>query len=84
MGRPAKEIDQSTYSGRFAVRLRTLREKAGLTIDDVAERITQTGYQCTSRTVYRWEDGSRFPSVDMLPEIAKALGESIRNLFPAS
>lgn len=34
-----KEPDLSTYAGRFAARLRTLREKAGLTVEQVASTL---------------------------------------------
>lgn len=34
--RPAKPVDESTYGGRFAQRLKALREKAGKTVDQLA------------------------------------------------
>ena len=65
MGPARKEPDMSTYSGRCAVRLRKLREKAGLTIEDVA-----VACDCTTRTIYKWESGQTYPVTKMLPQLA--------------
>ena len=75
--RPRKEIDTSTYSGRFAARLRELRDKTGMSADEFA---ATHGFPST--TVYDWEIGRRTPSLEKFPEIAKALGVSVRNLIP--
>ena len=72
-----KEPDTRIYSGRFAVRLRTLREKAGLTIEDL---VAQTGFP--QRTLYRWEAGLRIPPLDVYPILAAALGVKVRTLLP--
>ena len=73
-----KELDTSTYSGRFAVRLRFLREKAGLSHEELAEKVGVKPI-----TVYTWELGTRAPNIADLPEIADALKLSgIRLLFP--
>ena len=73
-----KEPDTSTYPGRFAVRLRALREKAGLTHEQVAEAVG-----VTVTTYYRWESGENFPKPELFPALAFALGlKTIRNLFP--
>lgn len=40
MALPAKPIDESTYAGRFASRLRTLEEEKGLTGEQWADAIT--------------------------------------------
>jgi len=72
-----KEPDTRIYSGRFAARLRMLREKAGLTIEDLVET---TGFP--QRTLYRWEAGLRVPPVDTYPILAEALGVKVRTLLP--
>jgi transcriptional regulator with XRE-family HTH domain len=72
-----KEPDASTYSGRFAIRLRTLREKAKLTVEDLS---AQSGIPRT--TLYNWEQGIRNPPFDILPQLADSLGIKIRNLMP--
>ncbi len=77
-----KQIDESSYSGRFAVRLRTLREKAGLSVEQVAEAMKQNGYEIAWRSFYNWEQAHRDPPLDALPALAAALGQSIRNLMP--
>lgn len=80
-----KNVDVSTYSGRFAARLRMLREKAGLTVDEVVARVDS--YNKSDRkspqasTYYGWEKDST-PHFDLLPAIAKALKISVRDLMP--
>ena len=71
-----KEPDDSIYSGRFAIRLRKLREKAGLTIEDM---VSQTGIP--QLTLYRWEAGYSRPPMDMYPILAEALGVKVRTLL---
>ncbi len=66
-----KEPDTKTYSGRFAVRLRTLREKAKLTPEEVAEALGVSVH-----TVYHWESSRRQPQIIDLPRIAEVLGVS--------
>jgi len=72
-----KEPDTRIYSGRFAARLRMLREKAGLTIEDLVEA---TGIP--RKTLYNWEAGIRMPPVDTFPTLAGALGVKTRTLLP--
>ncbi len=66
--RPRKEIDTSTYEGRFAARLRALREKKKMTVEELAER---TGIPST--TLYRWESGDRCPINEQILLVAEAL-----------
>jgi len=77
MARPRNPIDTSTYSGRFAERLRILREKTGLTVEELAEK---TGVSIA--TLYSWENASRSPVNDDMLKVADALGVSIRSLLP--
>jgi transcriptional regulator with XRE-family HTH domain len=77
MSRPRKPVDDSTYAGRFALRLKTLREDAGLTVDQLAER---SGIPAA--TIYDWEKARHAISIDQLPQLADALGISIRSLLP--
>ena len=79
MARPRKEVDQSTYEGRFAARLKALREKAGLTIKETAEEIG-----VTADAVYRWESGLNFPRISFFPPLAKLYGlKRGRDILPA-
>lgn len=64
-----KEPDVSTYSGRCARRLRELRERAGLTVEQVAEALG-----VSYRAVYHWERGTNEPKLDYLPELARLYG----------
>ena len=72
-----KEPDTRTYNGRFAARLRVLREKAGLTIEDVVE---STGIP--AQTLYNWENGRRTPPYVTLPILAETFGVKVRTLLP--
>jgi transcriptional regulator with XRE-family HTH domain len=73
-----KEPDKTTYIGRFAVRLRTLRERAGYTVPELTE---QTGIP--EQTIYNWESGHTFPQVEQLLLLANVLGlKSTRTLLP--
>ena len=77
-GRPRKEVDTTAYSGRFSVHLRTLREKAGLTVEEVAASM-----DVTIGTIYFWEKAMSFPKVDQLPPLARVLKlKDVRSLFP--
>ena len=75
--RPRKTIDTSTYTGRFAARLKELREKKKLTVEELAEK---SGIPV--QTLYCWESMSRTPAIDRFPELAKALGVKVRFLMP--
>ena len=77
MGRLRHEVNTSTYGGRFAVRLKTLREKTGMTVEELAEK---TGVPIA--TLYSWENASRSPVNDDLLNVAKGLKVSVRNLLP--
>ena len=77
MARPRKEIDASTYLGKFAERLRMLREKKGLSVDQLAKK---SGL--SDRTLFSWESASYSPNIEQLPALADALGVKIGKLFP--
>ena len=77
MARPRKEVDTSTYTGRFAVRLKSLREKAGMSVDELAE---QSGIP--KRTLWNWESGEKIPGIEQFPQLAESLGVTIRTLMP--
>ena len=75
--RARKEVDISTYTGRFAVRLKALREKAGLSVEELAEK---SGIP--RNTIFNWEGSKRSPSIEQFPQLAESLGVTIRNLMP--
>ena len=66
MTRTRKPVDAGTYEGRFAVRMRQLREKAKLTHEDVAEALGVTVF-----SIYNWESGRHFPSISLFPQLAE-------------
>lgn len=83
MGRmPAKkDADTSTYRGRFAARLFSLR--AGRDVDRIIAAIERAGFdKCGKSTYYSWESGRTEPPFEALPALAKALGYDIAELFP--
>ncbi len=76
-GRPPNPVDQSTYSGRFAARLRTRMARRKITAPELAAAVG-----ITPDAVHRWLRGSRVPEYDSLPRIAAALGCRPGDLFP--
>lgn len=83
VARPNKQPDTTTYSGRFAVRIRELRTAAGLSIDELAAKMVAAGYQISAPTLYHWENGNRDPHLDAVPALAKCLWVKIADIFPA-
>ncbi len=83
MSPAAKPADESTYSGRFAARLRMLREKTGMTGQEFAQALIAEGYEMAERSYYHWERGRSCPPLDVYPVLAKLLNlKSIRMLMP--
>ena len=66
--RPRKEATPDSYAGRFGIRLRELREKKKLTVEELAEK---SGIPVA--TIYNWEKARRMPYVDLLLNLARAL-----------
>lgn len=80
---PKKTADLSTYAGRFAARLRMLREKAGLSVEDVIAQLTAAGHATASRTYYNWELARTAPPLNAYPALAQVLGlKTVRGLLP--
>ena len=77
MARPRKAVDTSTYTGRFAERLKMLREKTGMSVDELAEK---SGVSRT--TLFSWESTKRSPVNEELLQVADALGVTVRTLMP--
>ena len=77
-----KPVPQTSYSGRFAARLRELRD--GRDVDKVLVAIQRAGFKrCSKATYYNWEGGVTDPPIEALPALAKALGVHVPDLFPA-
>ena len=78
-----KEPDLSTYSGRVAARLRMLRDRAGLSVEEVAAQLTELSKTEIDRfRIYKWESGIASPPYDFLPYLARIFGVSVRGLLP--
>jgi transcriptional regulator with XRE-family HTH domain len=78
MAAKKKPADLSSYSGRFAARLRELREKAGLSVEDAAGALG-----VSLRTYYSWESGEYAPPLNKLPDLATTLNlKTVGGLFP--
>ena len=77
VARPRKEVDTSTYTGRFAARLKMLRENTGLSVDELSEK---SGIP--RQTLYDWESTKASPPVKELPKLAETLGVKVRTLLP--
>lgn len=83
VARPAKQVDESTYAGRFAARLKALRLAAKIDVEKFASDVTSAGYKVSAQGVYHWEAGHASPPIPALPCIAKALKlKSVRRLMP--
>ncbi len=81
---PAPKVpDDAKYSGRLAGRLRSLREKAGISVEQAVEGMAAAGYPIGVQTYYGWENGRRQPNWDAVPALATCLGVGIRTLIPS-
>ena len=56
--------------------LKRLRQRSGLTQDDLAERL-----HVTRQAVSAWETGKNQPDVETLTAMAEALGADVRELI---
>ena len=77
MSRKRKEIDLTTFSGKFAARLKQLREKKKLSVDELAK---DSGVPF--QTLHRWESGDRCPINEQLLDVADSLGVKPGTLIP--
>jgi transcriptional regulator with XRE-family HTH domain len=63
----------------FFENLKRLREKAGLTQDALARKLT-----VSLRSLQNWEQGHREPSIGLLEDIAAAVGATVDELVAGS
>lgn len=78
-----KEPELDTYRGRFAARLKMLREKAGLSVEEAADKLIESKAIKNPRTIYFWESARGLPKIELLPLIAEAYSvKSPRTLLP--
>ncbi len=83
-GRKLVPFDTSSFRGRFAARLRELRQKRFKRQDDFVDalRLLDGFETITKSTVSGWERGSRVPAIELWPSIAKTLKVKVRSLLP--
>ena len=78
VGRQRAEVDTATYSGKIAVRIRSLREAKDMTVHQLAEKVGVTW-----QAMYAYEQNTRTLPPDLYPKVAKALGcKSLEEFFP--
>lgn len=77
VGRKRKEPDLKRYSGRLAARLRSLRERAGKTAEEMADSL-----KVPISTYYAYENHNVALPTDLIPSVAKALGVNPRSVTP--
>ena len=63
----------------FADILKKLREKKGLSQNEIAKRI-----YVTRATISRWENGNRLPDAAMITRLSEVLGVDVNVLFHAA
>lgn len=81
--RQKRTVPTTTYSGRLATRIRTLREGNGHTVDDFVKAMKKAGYEVSRSTLYGWENGRIQPQIDAFPALARALKlNDVRDLLP--
>lgn len=73
----AEQLPRSGVRGFRADKLRELRERAGLTPDDLAARLG-----ATRQAVSTWETGRSIPTPEMLGKIASTLDAAVVALVP--
>ena len=77
MGRKKREPDLTTYSGRVAHNLRTIRTNRGWTVDELAEKLG-----IKARALYAYENGTRSLDPDLYPFVARAFRMKLLDFLP--
>lgn len=76
--RKRKDVVADGFKKAFAERLKKLREKKGLTVQQLAD---QSGV--THGTIHRWENGENSPVSEKLFAVAEVLETSVSSLLKA-
>lgn len=80
MGRkrqPQKAEVRKTYAGKVGLRLAELANRAGLSADDLGDKLGKSG-----DSVRLYFAGDASPKLNDWPKLAKILGVSVRDLLP--
>ena len=83
MARGRKVIPHDGGTPEWARRIRAARQKAGLTLQQLADRITfgRHAYPVYQGTVAHWEQGIHEPSACAAVKLARALSVTVEHLF---
>jgi len=82
VGRRKREPDLTTYAGRVAARLRSLREEKGWTVEELVKRLQKAGLAVEAPTLYQWENGHRSVALEHVPALAAVFGKTVRAFLP--
>lgn len=81
--RPPKPAPTKTYTGHVAEQLRYLRACAGLSVEELRDRLEALGQPVPLSTVYAYERGQMPLPLDLAPAWASALRLlTVAELFP--
>jgi ribosome-binding protein aMBF1 (putative translation factor) len=81
MGRPRSEPDQSTFAGRFGLKIRQRRDALGWSVKELSKKLTDSGMKASPPLIYNWEMGYRLPSIETVPILATVLRLKVSDLF---
>lgn len=74
---PQKAEVRKTYAGKVGLRLAELANRAGLSADDLGDKLGKSG-----DSVRLYFAGDASPKLNDWPKLAKILGVSVRDLLP--
>ena len=75
--KPRKTFDSESFSGKFAIIIKSLRDKNKMSVEELAEK---SGIP--TPTIYKWEAADRCPINEQLLDLAKALDVDVAELIP--
>lgn len=85
MARAEKEPDQSTYSGRIAARVRSLRKRQKMSREELWVKLDAAGCRISVASLYAIENGNVRLNPDFYPAFSKALGcKTVREFLPTN
>lgn len=82
VGKKTSARNTQTYSGRLGAIVRERREKLGLSVDELKDRLAQFDIEINSPTIYHWESGRNPIPLNSLPALSSILKMPIRKLLP--
>lgn len=76
------EIDETTFSGRIAARIRKLVDSKQVPIKAIAAALEKDGHKASERTVFAYLNHTRTIHPDTFPTFARVLRVPISDLLP--